>query len=420
MDLLVLHALKNKARYRMLRPVVKAEMVGGTTMNLLDWFGLYWQAYPEHDNIDADALNSLIRLRAGEASAEALALMQHQVNRLNEYQDSASVNGVLKLLYENEFAGTVAAKISQYQAGAEIDITYELNRLASENSRRVAQSSVEMWADADMTKILAELSSDRGFKLPTHALRTHVAGLLGGDSVAIASRPDKGKTSLIASILTHFSCQREGIGYGGRPMIWLNNEGTYKRIVPRVYQAALNATFEQIVQWSNEGTLVQKYTDAMGAADAVRWKDMHGATLAQVEQLVEEANPCVVVFDMLANFRMPNVGGGNKTDALEQMWQEVREMAVRHDFIALSTIQISAEGGNQLYPPYSALKDSKTGVQGATDVILMMGSLEDPMMAAQRGFSTPKNKRQMPGKPSNVQAMVEFDAPKCQFNDGDA
>lgn len=419
MDLLILTALRSKAQFYMLRPVVTAAMVNSTTEWLLSWYAVYWEAYPEHDKVDIEALKSLVRIRGAQADPNQLALAMHQIDRLSEHQDQHAVNGVLRLLFEQEFAGRAASLITRYQAGDEIDITYEMNRLAGENSRRVAQSQTDVWADADIAKIIQELGDDRGFKLPTVALNTHVAGLLGGDSVAVASRPDKGKTSLIAAILTHFAPQREHVGYGNRPMIWLNNEGTYKRIVPRVYQAALKCTFDEIVQMSNDGTLIPKYTEVMGTVDAVRWKDMHGATLAQVEQLVEEAKPCVVVFDMLANFRMPNVGGGNKTDALEQMWQEVREMAVRHDFIALSTIQISAEGGNQLYPPYSALKDSKTGVQGATDVILMMGSLDDPVMFAQRGFSTPKNKRQMPGKPSNVNALVLFDAQRCTFSDGE-
>ena len=71
-----------------------------------------------------------------------------------------------------------------------------------------------------------------------------------------------------------------------------------------------------------------------------------------------------------------------------------------------------------LYPPYSALKDSKTGIQGATDLIVMMGALDAPEMASLRGISTPKNKFQMPKMPSHVQAEVFFDAARCQFDQG--
>ncbi len=93
-------------------------------------------------------------------------------------------------------------------------------------------------------------------------------------------------------------------------------------------------------------------------------------------------------------------------------------MAVRHDFVAINTVQVSADGDDQLYPPYSALKDSKTGIQGATDIILMMGARNDPTLQTLRGLSTAKNKFQMPGKPSHVQAEVQFDAERCRFTDG--
>lgn len=93
-------------------------------------------------------------------------------------------------------------------------------------------------------------------------------------------------------------------------------------------------------------------------------------------------------------------------------------MAVRHDFVGFGTSQISADGDDQLYPGYGALKDSKTGVQGAVDVMIMMGALNSPDMASLRGFGTPKNKRQVSGKPSCVQAQVYFDSEKCQFEDG--
>jgi hypothetical protein len=175
----------------------------------------------------------------------------------------------------------------------------------------------------------------------------------------------------------------------------------------------------EINKLSNSGELVSLYSKAVGGDPTIiRVKDMHGATLAQIEQVIEAMRPCVVVYDMLANFRLPGGGAGNKAEAIEQAWQTVREHAVMHDFIAISTVQISVEGGNQLFPSYSALKDSKTGIQGATDLILMLGSLDNPDAQILRGISTPKNKFSMPGKPSCVTAELYFDASRCHFEEG--
>ena len=156
-----------------------------------------------------------------------------------------------------------------------------------------------------------------------------------------------------------------------------------------------------------------------GVPDLIRVKDMHGASLAQIEQVIESQRPAVVIGDMMANFRLGGASNGsNKADMVEQIWQEWREIMVRYDCCGFGTVQISQEGGNMLYPPYSALKDSKTGIQGAVDIILMLGSLDNAEFQAMRGLSSPKNKFAVPGKPSCFQSELWFDGSKCVFDDG--
>lgn len=163
-----------------------------------------------------------------------------------------------------------------------------------------------------------------------------------------------------------------------------------------------------------------EYARVVGNPQQLKLKDMHGATLAQIEQVIEAQQPAIVIADMLGNFHLAKGStAGNKADAIEQLWQEWREMLVRNNCIGIGTVQISAEGAGMLYPPLSALKDSKTGIQGATDVVLMLGSTNDPRLSSIRGLSTPKNKYQAPGQPSNIQAMVVFDSLTCQFEDGE-
>ncbi|AZF94077.1 hypothetical protein HOU71_gp35 [Pectobacterium phage Clickz] len=418
MDRLLLAVLKDRSKFRQLRGAVPDDLVGQETISMLAWYQAYFQAFPDKDKVDTESLRSLFNLRVGNTIDEnQRAIMGMLFRKLDEPVDQHEVEGITAQLFERDFKGKAAALINRYDNGDEIDLTFELNRLAHENMRRTSASSPASYIDAPIADILNDFQGDRGLKLVTQLLRSSVGGLQGGDSIAVAGRPDKGKTSLLAANLVNFAPQLAGMDWSGRPMLWLNNEGSGRRIIPRIYQAALKCTFAEMVAKSNAGTLVQEYTDAMHG-ERILVKDMHGSTLGQIEQVIEELNPCVIVFDMLANFRMPGVGGGNKTDALEQMWQETREMAVRHDFVAMPTVQISADGDDQMYPPYSALKDSKTGIQGATDVILMMGALNSIEMDTVRGFSTPKNKRQMQGTPSNTPGQVFFDKERCEFSDG--
>lgn len=421
MDSLLLHALASKQRYRSLSHAVPTGMISVDTQVMLAWYGAYFSAFPEREFVHVDELISFVRLRSAHASPEQVQITLQLCESLRRPVDEASIHSILGQLHELDLSGRAGALISRYNAGEEVNLAYELQRLSGTAVRAISQSAPDDYIDTPIHELLSEIDNDAGIKFRRLALlRENIAGIAGGASIAIAARPDKGKTSFIASVITDWAGQLADVFGPDRPILWLNNEGSGKRIIPRVYQAALGATLNEIIQLSNAGELIPRYTAAVGGtADCIRVKDMHGASLAQVEQVVEACRPAVIVFDMIANFRLGGaVNGSNKADAVEQMWQEVREMAVRHDFIALSTVQISAEGGNLLYPPYSALKDSKTGIQGATDIIMMLGSLDNPQMQSVRGLSTPKNKFSQSGKQSYVQGECYFDGSKCVFTDG--
>lgn len=421
MDSLLLHALANKQRYNSLKHVVPQGMVAPDTLALMQWYGAYFSAFPERDAVDVDELQSLVRLRSAHAAPESVQITLHLIEKLRQKPDDAAINGILGQLYELDLSGRAAAMIEKYQRGDEVDLAYELSRLSQQAVRSKASATPDDYIKTGIDELLAEVSDDKGLKFRRiAALREHILGLQGGASIAIAARPDKGKTSFIASVLTDFAPQVVQMYGGERPILWLNNEGSGKRIIPRIYQAALGKDLNEIIMMSNANQLVPAYTEAIGGISGIiRVKDMHGASLAQIEQVIEAQRPAVVVADMLANFRLSHAANGaNKADAVEQIWQEWRELMVRHDCIGMATVQISVEGGNMLYPPYSALKDSKTGIQGATDVIIMMGSLDNPDAQTIRGLSSPKNKFAAPGKPSCFQSEVYFDGARCVFNDG--
>lgn len=416
MELPILAALRTRDKFRLLAGAVPRDMIGQEAGLMLDWMRLYWDAYPGHTTVDLDALDTLIKLRSG-YGPEHMALMKGLLAQMRRPVDEEVIRGVVASLDELDLRGRSAALIARHEAGEEINLVYELSKLAREVKERQAQSAPTDWIDEDVVDILADEAGDHGIKLPTQLLRMNIKGLLGGASVAVAARPDKGKTSLIAKIVTEVAGQVDKFFDPDRPVLWLNNEGKGRRIIPRVYQAALGCTVDELYEMSEQGVLLPKYVETVGRKDRIRIKDMHGANLAQIEQVIEAMRPAVVVTDMLANFKLPS-STGNLVQDIEVKWQEMREMAVRHDFIHFGTCQISNEGGNMLYPPYSALKDSKTGIQGATDIILMMGALDSAQQQALRGLSTPKNKYAMPGRKSHVEGEVYFDAARCQFNEG--
>ena len=143
-----------------------------------------------------------------------------------------------------------------------------------------------------------------------------------------------------------------------------------------------------------------------------------------VEHLVEDINPSLVIFDMIDNLEFKGElrsGHDQRTDQiLEGQYQWARKLGVRCGFPVLATSQVSAEvemqAETQCWPPMHALKDSKTGKQGAADTIIMIGISSDPMCQNGRYISTPKNKLSSGGN-KYIRQEVNIDIERAQYLD---
>lgn len=416
-DITILKALETRRRWRTLRNVVPEQALVPDARNMLQWFDSYYNAYPDKEHLEHGLLLTYIKTKAN-LTPEQFIPLKAAVDRLKQYNDDTAVAGIVNSLLERDFGGRLGAILTSYEAGREVDIVAEVSALHKEVRQQQDNSNVLDFIDTtDVGSILEEEGTDHGLKLPTSILSDSVKGLTGGTLVGFGAPVDSGKTSFMCAVLAHFAPQLETYFEADRPMLLLSNEGAGRRLVPRVYQAVLGKTTAELLEMSKDGTLLPAYDKAVGRRDRIRIKDIHGATLAQIETLIEESKACVVIIDMPANIRV-NTGGGNKTDGVEIIWQTLRELAVMHDCVIIGSVQLSNSGYDMLFPAISDLKDSKVGLQGALDVLIMLGKLNDPQMGGLRGISTPKNKFPLPGRQSHVQGEVIFDPVTCQWNDG--
>lgn len=416
----MLHALRDKQKFKMLRGAVADDMLGAEAVMVLQWYQQYFAAFPSETEVDVQGLTSLIKLRSG-YDTNTMAMVLHIIGKLEQSYNKDLISGITAQLHEMDFSGKAAALIAAYQNGDEVGdgLAYELNRMAQTSLRQQGVSTPLDYITENVMDILADEAGDNGIKLPTMALKMYVKGLLGGASVLVAAPPDAGKTSFLSCIAAEAAPQIPKYFDDDRPIVWFNNEGKGRRIIPRLYQAVLQCDLAQLNAWGNDGSLHTRYNEKVGRADRIRIKDFHGGSLAQAEQVIEQMRPAMVIWDMPANVKFKGSGtGGNKTDLLEEKWQEIRELACRHDHISIGTCQISVEGRNNLHPPQEALKDSKTAIQGAVDIQIHLGAMTGAGYQDIRGISTPKNKYQMAGMPSNFEASLGFDAARCRFTDG--
>lgn len=422
MDYIVVRAMCTRKIWHRLREQIPASMLAPDTVSLLGWIDLYWSTYQDHAEVHADAFDSMVNLRAGATPKEQLDILRHMFRTVQQVPDD-SVVGVVRTLNELAYSGEVAALTARYQAGDEVDFVAEMKALQRKYGDGAAvQDSLMEWESGSVDDILAQTDESGGLKLSVFdQLQNNIRGCRGGDCIAVAAPVDAGKTSLLASIVVGFAEQmhQQPEVYGNRPILWLVNESLAARTVPRIYQAATHWTLQEIRERHQLGEFAPAYLKKIGAYDRIRVKNAHSLTMSQIATLIEEMNPAVLVIDMVANIR----GGTMETEhqALESKWQELRVLGCEHDCVMLGTMQLSMEGYDLLYPPLTAMKQSKVGVQGALDLALMMGRLDPstrPDMVGVRGISTPKNKMALSGAQSYLQFQVDFNGGRCKFEEG--
>jgi replicative DNA helicase len=140
----------------------------------------------------------------------------------------------------------------------------------------------------------------------------------------------------------------------------------------------------------------------------------------EVEDIMLKYKPALVLFDMVDNIKFGGeaINNGARTDQLlEAMYQWARLMGVKHDCAVLATSQISADGDGLSYPTLPMLKDSKTGKQGAADVIITIGALNDPVLENSRYIGTTKNKLVRTGKKGSPAQEVFFDSQRGRYKE---
>jgi replicative DNA helicase len=237
----------------------------------------------------------------------------------------------------------------------------------------------------------------------------------------LAARPDKGKTTEMASELT-FMAPQVDVVYPGeeRVILWFNNEGPGRRIVQRNYQAALNCTISELIQLSETGVIKEEYLKACGGRDVIKVMDVHDFWSHEIEDIIRQYKPAIIVFDMVDNIKFGGglSNGGQRTDQiLEAMYQWARLIGVKYDSVVLATSQVSADGDGLTFPTLSMLKDSKTGKQGAADFIITMGAVNDPQYEMSRWIGMTKNKLQREGAPKSCNQEVIFDPERARLLD---
>lgn len=431
LDTTTLALLTDRTRYEKLARAIPIRALDTRSQIILKDFGRYFKDAPDAARITENAFRNAFAMYHPTLNEEQLALNLALVKRVFEQTpDPPEEAGIMQRLVTAATAFDVASVIDKYQQGEEVDLRQHLTSLIDAYDQQIDRKVKNPQVLDAIEDLLKAEENDTGLHWRLPCLNRHIKPLVGGDFVVVAARPDKGKTTFCANELTHMASQLDTVYPGeNRSILWLNNEGPGKRIVTRCFQAALNATMEDLVRLSNlpadpefakyKTQVRQQYAAALGGRPgALRIFDIHDFWSHGVEDILKLYKPAAVCFDMVDNIKFGGQAGNNgqRTDQLlEAMYQWARLVAVKYDCAVIANSQISADGDGLQYPTLPMLKDSKTGKQGAADVIITIGTVNDPALASSRYIGTTKNKKVRTGVPGSPMTEVQFDGGRGRY-----
>lgn len=417
-DLNILRLLKHRKNWEAARGVVNHKSVEETTATILKQYGEYFREAGDLLNTipTGKEFLSWFKLRNPHLSPDAVEVYEKILRGAATEVPATEAKLLMKKLCELDFAQQISEAIVKYNNGEDIDLP-ALTRRRVDAYERDAGARDEFAYEPVGEELFADDKVNGGFQWRWDCLSRVMRPLRSGDFVIVAARPDQGKTTACADLLTYMAQQlhdptREDLEkYRGRHIIWLNNEGPGDRIQKRVLQSALGLPMSDLLKLADRGVLFDRYRSLFGGdLHAIKVFNIHAWKAGRVENLLRKYPPALILFDMIDNVRWDGdmTNGGTRTDQmLEAQYQWARELGVRFDCATLATSQTSGDAEGMLFPALGMLKDSKTGKQGAADAIITIGNqVGDGVAEALRGIGLTKNKLTREGQPKSCKARM--------------
>jgi len=248
------------------------------------------------------------------------------------------------------------------------------------NKTDVGLSDEEEYIAPDITSLVQQhVSDDNVVFLAPKSLNDRLRGGVPKPRLIIASaRPESGKTALSVSN----ACAN---AFLGKKVIYYQNEESVVDVLLRAVSNLSGMTYEQLVANPQKA---QELAESRGLGNIV-FKYATRNNLWELNALMKKHKPDLVIVDQLRNLQMKTDG---LTELLERASKGLRRLAAKHNCVVLAITQAGESAQDKAVLSMSDIDSSKTGLQGACDILLLMGNTPQLEANNRRCLTLAKNK----------------------------
>ena len=344
----------------------------------------YYNAYPDRESISTTELeiqyNSNYLLQ--ESERKELTLL---VTRIFE-AEITNKDAVINLLNEHRRRGLAGdlAKLALDVEDGSADPDKLIEKFKDFEIDEVTDKKFD-FQNMSLKHIYDEQDNYPGLRWRLNWLNKSLGSLRKGNFGFLFARPETGKTTFLASEITHMIKQTDG------DIIWFNNEESNRVVADRINQAFAGVE-RRILKGQQQAAYEKQYEDIVGDRIKLVGNEITESTdPKKIEEILKATNPALIIFDQIDKIK------GFKADRndleLKAIYQWAREIAKKYaPVIAVS--QASGEADGKLWLTMNMVDGSKTSKQGEADWMLGIGKEQDNTSRL-RYFNILKNK--LPG-----------------------
>ena len=192
------------------------------------------------------------------------------------------------------------------------ELLNKFNELEHEDTETEEATPVNM----NLHEIYESQIQTPGLRWRLDWLNKSLGSLRKGDFGFIFARPETGKTTFLASEMTHMVSQTDG------DILWFNNEEQGKKVAVRCFQALFGLTNKEL--FKEKEINADEYRQRVG--NKIKIYDYEDSSnIKRIEQVIQSTNPSLIIFDQIDKVK----GFKNERNDLQlkALYQWAREIA---------------------------------------------------------------------------------------------